>query len=231
MAGVEPSAARLMIVRTGHAAALPEPRGKAARRKAWTRRPEAPEGMPGGEAWAGAAMSPRGPTEAPEERQSLTLQPTPSPARSTPFPAMSTPNHTPTTGTRLDRLRHTLNQLEHQARMDEQAAAAGYGDGCRSPFDATRDDLRALLALLAVAAVEMPAAANVPEWDNHSDDDGHPGRLGGVACTYAAWIEEGEDEPVAEHDGANQLGELAKALGHTLDALDALAFDAEGMPL
>ena len=144
---------------------------------------------------------------------------------------MSKPNHTPTTGTRLDRLRHTLNQLEHQARMDEQAAAAGYGDGCRSPFDATRDDLRALLAMLALAASEMPAAAQVPEYDNHSDDDGKPYGLGTIAWTYAAWIEEGGAEPVSEHDGACQLAEIAAALRGTLDALDSLAFDSDGMPL
>ena len=84
--------------------------------------------------------------------------------------------------------------------------------------------------MLNAAAVELPRACNVPEYDNHSDDDGNPGRLGGIACTYAAWIAEA-DEPACEHDGACQLAEVAEALGRTLDALDALAYDGEGMPL
>jgi hypothetical protein len=138
------------------------------------------------------------------------------------FPAMSNTTNTPNTGDRLTRLRFTLNAL-HGFAVSEGGPA--------NPMSATAADLAALVAVLDAAADELPAAANVPEWDNHSDDDGHPGRLGGVACTYAAWIEEGEDEPVAEHDGANQLAEIAKALGNTLDALDALAFDGEGMPL
>lgn len=142
---------------------------------------------------------------------------------------MSTTN-TPTEGTRLARLLHTIQSLEQQARLDADAAAAGYGHGSRSPQDATRDDLRALLALLNAAAVEIPAAVQVPEYDNHRDDDGNPATLGGVACSYAAWIAEA-DEPACESDAACQLAALAESLGRTLDALDALAYDGEGMPL
>ena len=133
---------------------------------------------------------------------------------------MSTPN-TPAPASRIGRLLFTLNAL-HGFAVSEGGPA--------NPASATAADLAALVAVLEAAAVEVPRACNVPEYDNHSDDEGNPGRLGGIACTYAAWIAEA-DEPASEHDGACQLAEVAEALGRTLDALDALAFDGEGMPL
>lgn len=133
---------------------------------------------------------------------------------------MSTPNHTPE-GSRLARLQFTTSALLKAAIRE---------GGPDNPKSANAADLAALLAVLTAACVELPAAACVPEYDNHRDDDGKPARLGGIACTYAAWIEEG-DEPACEHDGACQLGEIAKALGHTLDALDALAYDEDGETL
>lgn len=133
---------------------------------------------------------------------------------------MSTPN-TPTQASRIGRLLFTLKAL-HAVAVSEGAPA--------NPSSADAADLAALVAVLEAAAVDVPRACNVPEYDNHSDDDGNPGRLGGIACTYAAWIAEA-DEPACEHDGACQLAEVAEALGSTLDALDALAFDGEGMPL
>lgn len=90
-----------------------------------------------------------------------------------------------------------------------------------------RADWQALDSLLAAADRDLPRAALVPEWDNHSTEDGQFNTLGEVACTYAAWIAEG-NEVVSEHDGACQLAELAEALRDTLDALDALAYNQEG---
>jgi hypothetical protein len=85
-------------------------------------------------------------------------------------------------------------------------------------------DLTALLAVVKAAAKEMPAASNVPEWDNHTSEAGKPNAMGDVAATYACWIEDAD----VDHDGACQLAKVAEATRGTFNALDRLCFAGNG---
>lgn len=82
-------------------------------------------------------------------------------------------------------------------------------------------DLTALLAVVKAAAKEMPAASNIPEWDNHTNEEtGRTNPMGDVAATYACWIE----DAAVDHDGAEQLAKVAEATRLTFNALDRLCF-------
>jgi hypothetical protein len=115
---------------------------------------------------------------------------------------------------RTERLKAFLTQAIAEVRPDRNNGHA----------IVTEADLKALLALVIVAETEMPRVGNVPEWHNHENErTGKPNLLGDVACTYAGWIEEGE-EPACEHDGACQLAEMARHMRVTINALDRLVF-------
>jgi hypothetical protein len=130
---------------------------------------------------------------------------------------MSEPT-TPPAGSRIDRLLFTLKAL-HGFAVSEGGPA--------NPSSATAADLAALVAVLEAADADLPSAADVPEWDNWTDEEGNLYPLGSVAHNYAEWSRE-TDEPASEHDGACQLADMADALTDTLNALDALAFDRTG---
>lgn len=136
--------------------------------------------------------------------------------------AMTTPTETGATlrlitptPTRSDKTR-TARLLSYLDMMIAEEASADLRELVR--------DLRALRSLVAAIDTEAQGAADVPSWGNHTcERTGKLDELGNVAATYAAWIEEG-NEPVNEHDGACQLGEMAKRLRRTLNALDRVAF-------
>ena len=76
---------------------------------------------------------------------------------------------------------------------------------------------------------DITAAAEVPVWENHADDeDGSFPLIGSLLEVYREWMDEQSDSLVEDCDGAGQLREVVAALTNTLDMLDETVFDRFG---
>lgn len=97
----------------------------------------------------------------------------------------------------------------------------------RGHGDLTAEESSAIARLIeffAIVEEELPKALSVPAWENHDSEvspDGYNG-LGAICATYAAWIAEEPQAKVGEHDGVQQLAEVARALPLTLDFLGSI---------